>query len=212
MSTSLSESRASRPVRTSAARPSPLAANTCRTRRTMFGSSSTSRMRGRAASAMRCCLSGSKANPAELLPTGLPSPRVPQASQSPVQGELAVSQILQHGIQQEDQDLTAAAEGQEVALEPVSQAVAEAPGAHQDRQDVDQYAVAKRCEQKRQQVLGAEQLQAGYPLHHKEEQDAGIAHDLDHWSVVLEQPERRERNPADPTKLGLPQHGPVVPQ
>src|SRR3954449_4705745 len=205
MSTSCSESRASRPVLTSTAGPRPLAANTCCTRRTISGSSSTSRIRGRAASAMRRCLSGSEANPAEFLPASLAPPRVPQASQSPIQGELAVSQIFQHGIQQENQDLAAAAEGEEMALEPVSQAVAETPRPHQDGQDVDQYPVAKRCEQKCQQVLGAEQLQAGHPLHHEEEQDAGIAHDLDQRSVVLEQPEGREREPADPAKLGLPQ-------
>ena len=53
-----------------------------------------------------------------------------------------------------------------MALEPVSQAIAKTPGAHQNGKDVDQYPVAERGEEKCQQVLGAEQLQAGHPLHH----------------------------------------------
>src|SRR5829696_8005154 len=59
---------------------------------------------------------------------------------------------------------------------------------------------------------GAEQLDAGYLLHQEQEEDAGIAHDLDQRAVVLEQPERRKGKPADPAKLGLPEHGPVIPQ
>src|SRR3982751_2616734 len=169
MSTPFSESRASRPVLTSAAGQSPLAARTCRTRCTMSGSSSTSRMRGPTALAMRCCL-GPKANPTELLPPGFAPPRVPQPAQPPIQRELPVAQIFEHGIQQEDQDFAPAAEGKQMALEPVSQAVAKTPGAHQNGKNVDQYPVAERRKQKCQEVRGAEQLQAGHPLHHEEEQ------------------------------------------
>ena len=91
--------------------------------------------------------SRAEADPGELLPAGLAPPRVPQSAHPPVQRELAVAEVLQHGIQQQDQDLAAAAEGQQMALQPVGQAVAETPGAHQHREDVDQYPVAERGEQ-----------------------------------------------------------------
>src|SRR3954469_1352376 len=121
ISTPASAAIASAPVLTWVASPSPLAASTCCTRRTILESSSTRRIRGTPLSATCGGLAGAEPHPAELLPSGLALPGVEQPSQSPVQSELAVSEILQHRVDQQNQHLLAPSKRQESALESVGQ-------------------------------------------------------------------------------------------
>ena len=99
--------------------------------------------------------SRAEAHPGELFPSGLAAPGVPQPAQPPVERELAVAEVLQHRIGKQDQDLAPPAERQQMALQPVGQAVAEAPGADQHGEDVHQNPVAQRGEQEGPQSMGS---------------------------------------------------------
>src|SRR4051812_2899400 len=173
---------ASAPELTWVAGPSPLAASTCCTRRTILESSSTRRIRVTPLSATCGGLAGAESHPAELLPSGLALPGVEQPSQSPVQGQLSVSEILQHRVDQQNQHVLAPSKRQKSALQSVGQAMPEAPGAEQHREHVDQHPIPQRRQEERQQVLVAEELPSQEPLDEKQKEDEGIARDLDQRS------------------------------
>src|SRR4051812_38035797 len=178
----------------------------------MSGSSSTRRIRGIVESATCRSRSRTEADPCELLPSGLPPPCIPQSSHPPIQGKLAVSEVFQHRIEQQDEHLTLAAEWEQMPLQPVSQSVAESPGTDQHRKDVHQDTVAERGQEERQQKLVADEGLPQQPFHDEEKQYREVTGHLEHGTEVLEQPERRQGKPADPPKLRAAQHAPVIPQ
>src|SRR5918995_4349836 len=186
--------------------------STCCTRRVISGSSSTRRMRGIAASAMHRRLPRTESASADLLPAGLPPPCVPQPAQPPVQSELAVAEVLQHSVQQQNEHLPPTGEWQQPALQPVGYAIPKTPGSYQHGQHIHQHAVAEGSQQKRQQVVVADELLTQDVLHEYEKQKEKIPGDLHQRPVILEQPEGGQRKPADAPKLGLAQHGAVIVQ
>src|SRR3954463_9082230 len=113
----------------------------CWTSRAMSGSSSTRSIRGSAESAMSGGGPRAETHAGEFFPSRLAPPGIPQTAKAPVQGELAIAEVFQHGIEQQDEDFTAAAEGQQVPLQPVGQPIAEPPGTHQHGKNVYQNAV-----------------------------------------------------------------------
>src|SRR3954465_14904912 len=142
----------------------------CWTSRAMSGSSSTRSIRGSAESAMSGGGPRAKTHAGEFFPSRLAPPGIPQTAKPPVQGQLAVAEVFQHGVEQQDEDFTSAAEGQKVPLQPIGQSVAEPPGTHQHSKHVDQNAVSERGQQEGQQELVADEGLSQHPFHDEEKQ------------------------------------------
>src|SRR6185312_1209026 len=205
MSMSSMASSASRPDPATTALANRLACRIVWTRRTMVGSSSTSKMRGPSARSRMCRVGPlPESNPGEFLPPSLAPPRVPQTSQAPVKRELAKAEVLHHGIQQEYHHVATAAEGQQSSLEPVCQAKAKAPGAHEHGHQVDQNAVSQGGEQEGPEIVIVEESVPEHLFHDEEEQHQQVPGQLDQRAVVLEDPERRQGEPADSAELATP--------
>src|SRR6476660_7878515 len=168
----------------------------------MSGSSSTRRIRGFWGSAMCRRSSGPESDPGKLFPPGLPSPGIPETAEPPVDGQLSITEVFQHRVEKQDQHLSAAAEGQQMPLQPVGQAVPEAPGPNQHREHIDQNAVAQRGKQKCEQVVITQDRASKQLFQDEEKQDEQITSHLDQRSVIFEKPEGGESEPADPAEFG----------
>src|SRR6185503_18543888 len=117
---------------------------------------------------------------------------------------------LEHRVRQQNQHVPAAAEGEEPALQPIGEPEPEPPGAHQDREDIHQHAIAQRGEQEGPEVLVVDESVAQQVLHEDQEENEDVAAQLDQRAEILEDPERGQREPADPPVLLPPQHGSMV--
>jgi hypothetical protein len=113
-----------------------------------------------------------------------------KSTEPPIQCELAIAEVLEDGVDKENQHLAAPAEWQQVSVKPIGEAIAEAPGTHQYGENIHQNSVPQRCQHEGPKIGVSNQWIVQHVLHYQEKGQTYIAQDFDQWSIIFEEPER----------------------
>src|SRR5262245_3613945 len=175
-------------------------------RRRTASSSSTARTRNPVVSGTRNLRMFLEAYPRELLPAALSPPGVYQTTKPPIERKEPPEDGLQQRVPQKNQYIAPSIEWQQAALVTVREAEAETPGPDQHGEDVHQRPPTERGEQESYSIALVQDRNLQYVLEKEEGDQEEIADDLDHRTVVLEEPESGKREPPDPSELPVEQH------